>query len=324
MKKSTKAWMIAGISLAVAGSAAFVGAMAMLNWDFSKLSNIKYETNTYTVDQSFENLSVNVKTDNLSFALAEDGKCSVVCHEQEKMKHTVEVNQNTLEINVNDTREWYEHIGFFSFDSPKTTVYLPKERFASLTIDASTGDIDIPKVFGFDSIGIYGSTGNVNCAASSKGLTQIKRSTGNILVNGASSGELKLTTSTGNICLESVSAEGDITISVSTGQSTLSDVTCKNLTTDGSTGEVFLKNVIASQAFSIDRSTGDVAFDRCDAAEILVKTSTGDVTGSLLSEKVFITDTSTGDIRVPPTTTGGKCTIKTGTGDIRIDIPSLR
>ena len=117
---------------------------------------------------------------------------------------------------------------------------------------------------------------------------------------------------------------GDITISVSTGQSTLSDVTCKNLTTDGSTGEVFLKNVIASQAFSIDRSTGDVAFDRCDAAEILVKTSTGDVTGSLLSEKVFITDTSTGDIRVPPTTTGGKCTIKTGTGDIRIDIPSLR
>ena len=308
MKKSTKAWMIAGISLAVAGSAAFVGAMAMLNWDFSKLSNIKYETNTYTVDQSFENLSVNVKTDNLSFALAEDGKCSVVCHEQEKMKHTVEVNQNTLEINVNDTREWYEHIGFFSFDSPKTTVYLPKERFASLT----------------DSIGIYGSTGNVNCAASSKGLTQIKRSTGNILVNGASSGELKLTTSTGNICLESVSTEGDITISVSTGQSTLSDVTCKNLTTDGSTGEVFLKNVIASQAFSIDRSTGDVAFDRCDAAEILVKTSTGDVTGSLLSEKVFITDTSTGDIRVPPTTTGGKCTIKTGTGDIRIDIPSLR
>ena len=61
-------------------------------------------------------------------------------------------------------------------------------------------------------------------------------------------------------------------------------------------------------------------FDSSDAAEIFVKTSTGDVSGSLLTEKVFITDTSTGKVSVPKTTTGGKCELITSTGDIKIEI----
>ena len=61
-------------------------------------------------------------------------------------------------------------------------------------------------------------------------------------------------------------------------------------------------------------------FENSDAAQISVKTSTGDVTGTLLSEKVFITETSTGTIRVPKTITGGKCEITTSTGNIKIDI----
>ena len=40
-------------------------------------------------------------------------------------------------------------------------------------------------------------------------------------------------------------------------------------------------------------------FENSDAAQISIKTSTGDVTGTLLSEKVFITETSTGNISVP-------------------------
>ena len=51
-----------------------------------------------------------------------------------------------------------------------------------------------------------------------------------------------------------------------------------------------------------------------------MRTHTGDVSGNLLSDKVFITETDTGRIDVPKTTTGGKCEIKTDTGDIRISI----
>ena len=51
-----------------------------------------------------------------------------------------------------------------------------------------------------------------------------------------------------------------------------------------------------------------------------IETDTGDVDGTLLSDKLFLTETSTGDIRVPNTADGGICDIKTDTGDIKIAI----
>ena len=61
-------------------------------------------------------------------------------------------------------------------------------------------------------------------------------------------------------------------------------------------------------------------FKGSDAAELFVKTDTGDVTGSLLTDKIFITQTNTGDVDVPDTAAGGRCEIRTNTGDIEIKI----
>lgn len=100
----------------------------------------------------------------------------------------------------------------------------------------------------------------------------------------------------------------------------MTDVACADFSAKSKTGTILLKNVVASNCFCIENNIGDVRFENSDAAQISVKTSTGDVTGTLLSEKVFITETSTGTIRVPKTITGGKCEITTSTGNIKIDI----
>ena len=70
----------------------------------------------------------------------------------------------------------------------------------------------------------------------------------------------------------------------------------------------------------MERDTGDITFDKCDASDIYIKTSTGDVKGTLLTEKVFYTQTSTGNIDVPKTVNGGRCEITTSTGNIKINI----
>ncbi|MBR4762440.1 MAG: DUF4097 family beta strand repeat protein [Clostridia bacterium] len=124
----------------------------------------------------------------------------------------------------------------------------------------------------------------------------------------------------GDISLSGIICTGDITVNVSTGDVILSDLTCNNLYTEGSTGDTTLKNTVASGSFNIRRSTGDVEFENSDASSITVKTSTGDVTGTLKTQKTFITDTSTGNIRVPSTASSEKCEIKTSTGDIIISI----
>ena len=58
----------------------------------------------------------------------------------------------------------------------------------------------------------------------------------------------------------------------------------------------------------------------CDAGELLISTDTGDVHGTLLTEKIFLVRSSTGEIHVPETVSGGKCKITTSTGDIHIEI----
>jgi len=299
MSNAVKIWLIIATFLVIIGLVMFVVAMSGCKWDFTKLSTRKYETNSHEISGAFRNISVDTDTANITFVLFSDGKCRVECYEEEKAKHSVAVQEDTLVIKVVDEKVWYDYIGI-GFGSPKITVYLPKAEYASLTVKESTGDIEIPKDFQFVDVDISLSTGDVRVFASASNLMKIK-------------------TSTGNICVENVLA-GTLDLSVSTGKTKLNNVTCKTLTSNGDTGDIALNQVIAAEKISIKRNTGDVKFDRSDATEILVETDTGDVTGTLLSEKVFIVQTDTGRIHVPKSTTGGKCEIATATGDIKLDI----
>ena len=299
MRKTTKIWLIIAVSLVLVGCIIFTGVMSALKWDFRKLSTVKYQTNLYEITENFDDISIKTDTADIIFAVSDDGKCKVECYEDEKEKHSVTVQENTLVINIVNQKSWYDYIGI-NFGSPKITVYLPKTEYTLLVIKTSTGDIEIPKDFKFQNVDISLSTGDVDFYASASELIKIKASTGDISLENMSAGSLDITVSTGDVDLKNIE--------------------CNSILSSGSTGDIHLKNVIAKEEFSIKRSTGDVKFNGCDAGEITIETDTGDVTGSLLSEKVFVTKTSTGKINVPNTVTGGKCEIKTDTGDIKITL----
>jgi hypothetical protein len=273
--------------------------MTTLGWDFSKLSTHKYETSEYEISEDFSSISIYTETADVTFVPSEDQKYRIICCEAEKTKHSVFVEYGRLVIKLSDDREWYDYIGI-GFDSPKITVCLPRGNYGALSVDLSTGDVMIPDDFSFASIDISGRTCDVTSHASASGAVKIKLSTGDIK-------------------LKNISA-GDIELSVSTGDVYLSDIACKSLTSSGSTGDIELENVIAAEKLFIERSTGDVELEGCDAAEIFIKTDTGEVEGFLLSERVFIVRTNSGEIDVPRTQSGGRCEISTDTGDIEITV----
>lgn len=318
MKKAAKIWLIIAASLVLIGCV-FIGVMSVLKWDFTKLSTVKMETNAYEISEKFSGVALGTDVADVVFAVSEDGKCTVKCVEDSKRKHTVTVKENTLVIKMTDSREWFERIGIH-FAAPKITVYLPKGGYNGLLIREATGDIQIPKEFTFETADISLSTGNVDFSASVSASVKIKATTGDIRVENISADSLDLAVTTGGITASNVACRGDANVKVTTGKTRLTQMTCKNLTSNGSTGDAFLTDVVAEETLSVKRTTGDVRFDGADAGEILVKTSTGAVTGTLLSEKVFLTKTDTGKVSVPQTVTGGKCDITTTTGDIRIAI----
>lgn len=319
MEKATKVWLIVAASVVLVGCIIFAGVMAMFGWNFAKLSTIKYERNTYEISEAFDNISMNTGTAEIIFALSDDGKCKVECFEEEKAKHSVTVKEGALVIEVINNKHWYDYIGI-NFGSPKITVYLPKTGYTSLVINGTTGDIEIPKDFAFKDVAVSLSTGDVDFFASASSAIKIKGSTADIRVENITAGSLNLSVTTGKVTVSGVTCEGDVTVGVTTGKSYLTDIACKNIISSGSTGDISLNSVIATEKSMIKTGTGHVKFDGCDAAEISVETVTGDVKGSLLTDKVFITETSTGKIDVPKTTTGGICKIKTGTGDIKITV----
>ncbi len=321
MSKTMKIWFIIATFLVVFGFIIFVVVMAVYDFfdlGFTKFSTMKYGTNTYEVNEAFDKISINVETTQIEFVPSGDESCRIVCFETEKMKHSATVQNKTLIIDMIDNRKWYDYIGI-SIGSPKMTVYLPQNEYASLFIDTHTGDIAIPKDFTFETLKINGNTADVECLASVLNGIEIKLSTGNIKMDGVSANEIRLASTTGKININSVSSKGNIEIETTTGAVHLTDVACIDFSAKSNTGTIVLKNVVASNCFFIENKIGDVRFENSDAAQISVKTSTGDVTGTLLSEKVFITETSTGTIRVPKTITGGKCEITTSTGNIKID-----
>lgn len=319
MNMKSKTWLIIAVILVVAGIIMFAAVMSEYNWDFSKLSTVKYVSNTYEVKNPFNRISIDVETTKIEFVLTDEDECRIDCYELEKLLHHASVQDGTLVINTTDTRKWYDYI-CISIGTPKMTVYLPENQYKTLSIETDTGDVIVPSTISFENLEVNGDTSDVTCLASVSDTIDISVSTGEIKVEGITANRLNLSTSTGKINVSSVNVQNDIDIETDTGAVILTDVTCENFKAEGDTGKIVLKNVIASGSLSVDNETGGVVFEHSDAAQISVKTSTGDVTGSLLTEKVFVTETSTGKISVPNTTSGGKCEIKTSTGDIKITI----
>ena len=298
MKKALKIWIIVAVSLVLIGSLIFTGAMASLDFDFKQLSTENFETNTYELKESFDKISIDVEISDITFVPSDNKKCKVVCYEEEKLKHSVEVEDETLVIDIIDKQKWYDHIGV-SFENMELTVYLPKKEYTSLLIDTETGNVEIPKSFKFEKLAVNSSTGGINCSATAD--------------------DVNINTSTGGIQLCDTECESIITGST-TGSIQISDVKCENIHTSTTTGKISFSEVVAKENLSAEANTGDVTFSNSDAKAIRVNTSTGDVTGTLLSEKNFRCETSIGDIDVPETTSGGICRIATSTGDINISI----
>ena len=218
----------------------------------------------------------------------------------------------------------------------QTNTYSVSQKFRNITIDTDTADITfLPSADGeckvicfeetkvkhsveadgttltvkafdqrkwYDYIGIYLDSPKITVylPKTQYGALFVKESTGDVTVpENFSFDNIKMVLDTGNVNC-SASIRGAVNIKTDTGNVKL--------------------NGCDSDKIYIETNTGDVKLKGCDADEIYIETDTGNVTGSLLSEKVFITETDTGKINVPKTVNGGKCEIKTDTGDINIKL----
>ena len=295
MKKGKKAASIVAAALIVIGLLiCFLGFSAM-GYDYTGLNTANFVTNSNVITETFSHIEVDVETADVHFVRADDSSCKIVSRETDKITCSAAVENNTLIIHELDRRQWYDHIGIF-WGEIEITVYLPKAEYETLSIISNTGDIEATKNFSFGSAEIVTGTGDVNFSAEVKNQMEITSDTGDITAQGLSPQTLRLKTDTGKV--------------------EVSDAECANFFAESDTGDIMMENVIVSGEIRMESNTGDIELRACDADTLSIETDTGDVSGTLLTEKVYITQTDTGDIDVPKTIKGGRCEVTTDTGDI--------
>lgn len=303
------------LKIALIGVGSLVGLVA-LDLGVSLIYNKANETTaTHELKSSFNKISVNVSTSDIEFIKSNEGFGKVVCKESKKLKHTVKVENNTLKINFD-----YKYRFNFLMIQPnfKVQVYIPATTEYDLNAIRSTGDINVPKGFTFSDVKLGASTGDVEFYANVKNKVNIESSTGRVSIANMKPSSINIETSTGSTHLKNINCSGNISLKSTTGDKYLVDVKAKNLSINASTGDTRIDNVILSGKLSINVSTGKVRIVESDANEIDIKTSTGDVEADFLTSKIVYAKTSSGDVDVPKSKTGGLCSIETSTGDIKV------
>lgn len=321
MKKSARNAMLLALGLCVLGLViAFMGMLAM-GFDFKKFDTDEVLVRTYTVDEGFSHITVMTTENDVRLALSEDESCRVACDETDQITYTVAASNGTLTVRENDGRKWHHHIGFH-LKTRTVTVYLPRSvgEYGALHIVTNTGDVTVPEGFTFAQAAVETDTGDVSMSVNVTGQLSIEVDTGDMNVIKSSAQRMKMESDTGDITLSSSAVSEGLSLGTDSGEITVTDVTSHDVRIESDTGDVTLRNVMVEGAISVETDTGEVELIDSDAASIDIETSTGDVSGILLSDKTFVTETSTGDVEVPRGTSGGRCEIRTSTGDIEVRI----
>lgn len=299
--KTTKRIMLAALLLVILGAGMIVTALARGNYDWKEITTMSFVTKTYEVSEPFFGITVKDIESCVRVVRSSDDRCRVICPEEEdgSIYYTVSVNDGVLNVQCHDERKWYQHIGIF-FEIPVVEVCLPEEEYQQLAVSTVSGRIEVAEGLAFEEVSLESVSGSVHMYAQAEKTLKAESNSGRVTIENASPEQLSAKTSSGRIELAHIRC-GEAAIQSTAGRMELTDVIAeKNL---------FAKNV-----------SGSVNLDGCDAGAISIETTSGAVKGTLLSDKNFMANSSSGRVEIPRSNLGGDCEITTTSGSIRIEI----
>ena len=221
---------------------------------YSLSITVKLETNEYEIKETFENIKIITDTADIDFVLSENLNTLIICEEHKNIKHSVNVKENTLLVEVNDNRKWYEHIGI---STSKITIYLSKNEYDEFITKSDAGNIRI-KSINANKLDLSTSTGNLKIVNTKCKNLFSESDTGNILLeNVIASEKFKIETDTGNVKFKDSDAS-DIFVKTDTGNVTGNLLTDKVIFAESDTGNIDVPKVMADEKCEIITDTGDI------------------------------------------------------------------
>ena len=174
------------------------------------------ETHEYEILENFKDIKITTDTADIQFILSEKPNSFIVCEEEKNAKHSVIVKENTLRIEVDDNKKWYEYLDI-NFCTPKITVYLEKSVYGNISLETDTGNILLDNIIATGKLATETETGNVNFEACDASEVFIKTDTGNVTGSFLTDKVVFAESDTGNIDIPKVIADEKCEIITDTG-----------------------------------------------------------------------------------------------------------
>lgn len=255
-------------------------ALAGMKFDFSRLSTQAHHTVTHSISQPFSSIRVDVTDCMVRFVPSDGDTCRVDCPESSTTSYSVFVAQDALTITEENQGAWYHHIGI-DLTPKELVVYLPQQSYQRLELKTVSGNASLPQEFSFADASISTTSGSLQCSSAVSGDASV----------------------------ETVS--GDVDISGWTPQS---------LQIRSTSADVRLAQVVVAGSCRVEAVSGAVELTGCDADSLDINTISGNVSATLHTGKTFSVESVSGEIRIPPDTSGGLCRICTVSGNITCTI----
>jgi DUF4097 and DUF4098 domain-containing protein YvlB len=183
---------------------------------YSLVRPCEFETHEYEIKENYKDIKIVTDTADIQFILSEKPNTFIVCEEEKNANHSVMVKENTLRIEVNDNKKWYEDIGI-NLRAPKITVYLGKSEYGNISLKTDIGNILLDNIIVTGKIAIETDTGNVKFEECDASEVFIETDTGNVTGSFVTDKVVFAESYTGNIDIPKVIADEKCEIITETG-----------------------------------------------------------------------------------------------------------
>lgn len=261
----------------------------------------RYQTKTFDLDEEFDKIKVDTDVCDVKVEKSPDGKKRVIIFDEtaDGIETSVGIAENTLKVVRRDRRNFYSKIGVFQMST--ITVQLAESSYDEIDIENMSGDTYLSEGLTFDE-------------------AEVSDLSGDIISYANAVQDFSAKTASGSLKLNNINASGEISAEAKSGDITLNNVVAGKITAQSASGDISMRNVVSKGEMMVQTASADITLDLCDAKSLNLKSASGDIEGSLLSDKMFVTHSASGDIRVPESKGEQICQISTASGDIDIII----
>ena len=320
MKKRTKITLLVASILLVTGLMICAAALASEDHSVFQWNTEEFEVNTQTITEAFSNIRIHTAEADIRLMPATDGVCRVEHPESKYTGYDIIVQDGLLAIEYRNTRKWYQFKIDFYVPNREVRVYLPQSQYDALMLHTASGDIAVDLGVAYQTAKFSTASGDIACHAKVAESCDIQTASGTILLHDTGTvGSVHIGSASGDCTVTNLES-GSFYMKSTSGDAVLTNIAAEDFTAHTVSGEMRLSNCLG-QKMSLECTSGDIQFVNCDGKDITITTVSGDVEGSFASPKLFESHTTSGDISLPRSeATDSRCTVKTTSGDVEIDI----